>query len=99
MNTGIIPGAAYSFFSWRDIITFSLEMKFIITRKLLLALIIMTLPFSGLYCADEVDDLLGCCVKCFKPETAELVIAGKTDSAENFSGLYMELRSVMALCI
>ena len=70
-------------------------MKFIMTRKFLLALVIIALPLSSMCCADEVDDLLGYYVNRFKPETAELVIAEKPDETGNFSDLYMELKGVM----
>ena len=70
-------------------------MKFIMTRKILLALVIIALPLSSLSYADEVNDLLNYYVNRFKPETAELVIAEKPDSTGNFSDLYMELKGVM----
>ena len=70
-------------------------MKFIMTRKILLALVIIALPLSSLCAADEVNDLLSYYVNRFNPETAELVIAEKPDATGNFSDLYMELKGVM----
>ena len=65
------------------------------TRKFLLALVIIALPFSSLCCADEVEDLLGYYVNRFNPEKAELVIADKPDATGQFSDLYMDLQGVM----
>ena len=70
-------------------------MKFIMTRKIFLALVIIALPLSSLCYADEVNDLLNYYVNRFNPETAELVIADRPDSTGQFSDLYMELKGVM----
>ena len=65
------------------------------TRKILLAAVIIALSFSNMSCADEVDDLLAYYVNRFKPETASLVIAEKPDNTGAFSDLYMDLKGVV----
>ena len=62
------------------------------TRKILLAAVIIALSFSSMSYADEVNDLLNYYVKRFKPETASMIISAKPDSTGLFSDLYMDLK-------
>ena len=65
------------------------------TRKILLALIIIVLSFATASYADEVDDLLGYYVNRFKPEKANMTISQKPDPTGHFVDIYMDLQGVM----
>ena len=65
------------------------------TRKILLAAIIIALSFTSLSYADEVDDLLSYYVNRFKPEKASMTIAEKPDATGLFSDVYMDLQGVV----
>ena len=65
------------------------------TRKILTAVMIIVLSFTGASYADEVQDLLNYYVKRFTPETASLVISGKPDDTGLFSDMYMDLKGVV----
>lgn len=65
------------------------------TRKILLAFVIIALLFAAPCCADEVDQLLSYYVNRFKPETASMVISEKPDETGLFNDIYMDLKGVM----
>ena len=65
------------------------------TRRFLLALVIIAVLLSTACYADEVNDLLNYYVRRFKPETASLVISQKPDKTGLFNDVYMDLKGVM----
>ena len=69
-------------------------MIFTMTRKILLALVIIALSLTSPGYADEVDELLHYYVKRYNPETASMIISQKPDETGLFSDIYMDLKGV-----